>query len=264
MRTRTLGLLGAALLALALGLGTLSTALAQSAPGPCGQGWGPMQGYGPMMGGPGWGAGPGPQGWQGPMMGQPNGPGGYGPMPWRGPGQPAQVQPLASLEDARQAFQSYLDQLGNADLALEEVMEFERDYYAIVKEKSTGSGAFELLANKQTGAVFPEPGPNMMWNTKYGHMAAYGSGPGMMGGGWAPPTGAPVVTPEQAQQIAQQWLDRYQPGSTTEEPHAFPGYYTLHITRGGEITGMLSVNGYTGQVWYHAWHGAYIASMELE
>ncbi len=30
----------------------------------------------------------------------------------------------------------------------------------------------------------------------------------------------------------------------------------------GAISGMLSVNGYTGQVWYHAWHGGFIASSE--
>lgn len=29
-----------------------------------------------------------------------------------------------------------------------------------------------------------------------------------------------------------------------------------------KITGMLSVNGYTGQVWYHTWHGTFIASSE--
>jgi len=49
-------------------------------------------------------------------------------------------------------------------------MQFESNYYAIVMEQSTGLGAFELLADPQTGAVFPEMGPNMMWNTKYSPM----------------------------------------------------------------------------------------------
>jgi len=31
-----------------------------------------------------------------------------------------------------------------------------------------GIYAFELLVNKRTGQIFPEPGPNMMWNLKEG------------------------------------------------------------------------------------------------
>ena len=122
-------------------------------------------------------------------------------------------------------------------------MQFQWNYYAIVKDTSTGNGAFELLANPQTGAVFPEMGPNMMWNTQYGHMAGFG----MMGGWRAQPTGQPSVSADQATQIAQQWLDQYQPGAATETPDTFPGYYTLHITKDGTITGMLSVNSYTGR-----------------
>jgi hypothetical protein len=182
--------------------------------------------------------------------------------------------PLGSLDDAKQAFQAYIDRTGNPDLALDEVMQFQWNYYAIVKEESTGSGAFELLADPRTGAVFPEMGPNMMWNTKYSPMAAYGGGMmggmggfapgGMMSGTWGPtpPVTQPTVSADQAQQIAQKWLDEYQPGSTTEAPDAFPGYYTLHITKNGESTGMLSVNAYTGQVWFHTWHGTFVASAE--
>ncbi len=46
------------------------------------------------------------------------------------------------------------------------------------------------------------------------------------------------------------------------EPDRFYGYYTLHTLRDGEIEGMLSVNGYTGEVWYHAWHGPFIQIQE--
>jgi hypothetical protein len=99
-------------------------------------------------------------------------------------------------------------------------------------------------------------GPNMMWNTQYGHMA----GVGMMRGYSPQPGVQPTVSADQAVQVAQQWLDQNQPGSGTEAPDSFPGYYTLHITRDGAITGMLSVNAYTGQVWYHTWHGAFVAA----
>jgi hypothetical protein len=53
-------------------------------------------------------------------------------------------------------------------------MQFQWNYYAIVKDQSSGTGAFKLLADPRTGVVFPEIGPNMMWNTRYSPMATYG------------------------------------------------------------------------------------------
>jgi hypothetical protein len=47
-------------------------------------------------------------------------------------------------------------------------------------KKDTGTGAMELLINKPSGQVYPEPGPNMMWNTKYGMMFGSGGYGGMM------------------------------------------------------------------------------------
>ena len=205
------------------------------------------------------------------MMGGQN----YGPGMMGGVGPGAQqAAPVASLAAAQQVFQGYIDRTGNQDLALDEVMQFQWNFYAIVKEKSTGRGAFELLADPRTGVVFPELGPNMMWNTKYSPVASYGGGmmggmsgftpSGMMSGGSGPTaaTAQPTVTADQARQFAQQWLDQNQVGSGTETPDTFPGYYTVHITLDKTITGMLSVNAYTGQVWFHAWHGGFSASTE--
>ena len=179
-----------------------------------------------------------------------------------------------SIDQAQQAVQAALDRQGNRDLEVDEVLEFQNGFYAIVREKSTGTGAFELLVNRTTGAVVPEPGPSMMWNTRYGMtsgqaggtmgggtMGAGMMGAGMMGAGMMGAgafAGPMTVTAEQAQRAAQQWLDQNQPGSTTEAPGAFYGYYTVHLSKEGKVTGMLSVNGYTGQVWYHTWHGAFI------
>ena len=84
----------------------------------------------------------------------------------------------------------------------------------------------------------------------------------MMGSYSARPGVQPTVSPDQAQQIAQERLDQNQAGSSTEAPDSFPGYYTLHITKDGQVTGMLSVNAYTGAVWYHTWHGAFVGSTE--
>jgi hypothetical protein len=155
-----------------------------------------------------------------------------------------------TMDQAQHDLQTAVNQTGNADLRLDEILEFTGNFYAIVKEKSTGMGAFELLVDPSSGAVFPEYGPNMMWNAKYGMM-----------GGWGP--AQMTVSASQATEIAHRWLEQNQPGSTTEAPDTFYGYYTLHILKGGKITGMLSVNGASGQVWYHSWHGAFIRMREL-
>ena len=60
-----------------------------------------------------------------------------------------------------------MTQLNNPDLAVREVEEYTQNFYVQIYEKSTGIGAFELLIDKYTGSVYPEQGPNMMWNTKY-------------------------------------------------------------------------------------------------
>ncbi len=164
-----------------------------------------------------------------------------------------------SLDDAVTIAEQYLAAYGNSDLALTEVMEFSENFYAEVKEQSTGFHAFEILIDRFTGYVYPEPGPNMMWNTKYGHMG------GMMGGWRRSQSGAPSISSEQAQEVAQQWLDRYLPGtSVAKDADAFYGYFTIHVMKGDRIYGMLSVNGYTGEVWYHTWHGDFINTIELE
>lgn len=81
----------------------------------------------------------------------------------------------------------------------------------------------------------------------------------MMGGRWNQPTGAMTVTVAQARTTAQQWLDVNQPGAKlADDEMQFPGYYTMDFLKDGETAGMLSVNGYTGQVWYHTWHGNFI------
>jgi hypothetical protein len=159
-----------------------------------------------------------------------------------------------NLERAEGIAERYLDSLNDADIAIGEIMEFEYNHYVVYYEKSTGIGAFEMLIDKESGRIFPEYGPNMMWNTKYGHG-------GMMGGFPQAPSGE-AIGEEEALEIAKAFLDEVYPGSEAEDPHPFYGYYTIHTTQGGEISGMLSVNVYDGAVWYHNWHGSYVRSIE--
>jgi hypothetical protein len=166
-----------------------------------------------------------------------------------------------SLERAEIIAERYLNSIKDDDIAIGEIMEFEYNHYVVFYEKSTDIGAFEMLIDKESGRIFPEYGPNMMWNTKYGHGGMM-SGPGGMMGGFTPSSSSEVINEEKALEIAQKFLDEVYPGSEADDPHVFYGYYTIHTTREGEIFGMLSVNQYTGAVWYHSWHGAYIQSLE--
>lgn len=190
---------------------------------------------------------------------------GSGVLMGQGYGSPGQVARghVATLSDARAAVERTLEGYNNPDLKATEVMKFANNYYAEVGEKDTGFGAMELLVDKNTGQVYPEPGPNMMWNTKYGMMSG-GRGMGSMMG--SPAQGSAdnemPVSPERAREIADGYLSRVSPGTRAGEAETFYGYYTLHAERDGNITGMLSVNGYSGEVWYHSWHGTFVAMDE--
>jgi hypothetical protein len=193
-------------------------------------------------------------------------PGNWQPYPYQGGGMMGgwgsfnpQGKPI-TIDQAADSVRSYIDNYGRG-LVLTEVMEFTWNFYAEVKEKDTGIHAMELLIDKYTGQVYPETGPNMMWNTKYGMM-----GRGMMGGRYASGTltAEMPVPPEQAKTLAQRFLDGYLPGRTVGDVDIFYGYYTLHTLKNGQVEGMLSVNGYTGAVWYHTWHGPFIGMKEVE
>lgn len=132
-----------------------------------------------------------------------------------------------------------------------EVMEFSNNFYAVIREKDTGRSAFEILLDPYSGAITAEPGPNMMWNAKYGHM-----------GGWA--GGDNTLTLEQARDLAQKALDANVPGGTVhQDAQAFYGYYTFDYNVNSQTAGMLSVNGMSGQVWLHTWHGQFVAEKEI-
>lgn len=184
---------------------------------------------------------------------------------------PEGVEPL-TLDEAAEAVQEYIETIGDSDLVIGEVMVFDNHAYAQIVEESTGIGAMEVLVDPATLNVYPEMGPNMMWNLKYGGMGGQ-SGFGMMSGvgdqayrGFGEMMGNPVdlpestddmtVSSEEAVELAQRYLDSSLPGMGADEhADAFYGYYTIHIQQAGETVGMLSVNGFTGEVFVHTWHG---------
>jgi hypothetical protein len=190
-----------------------------------------------------------------------------------------EVYPLEVLtEEVEQYIAIYDTELAISDIFVYENSEY---YYSII-EKDTGKGAMELLVNPYTKAIYPEYGPNMMWNLKYG-MHQYGGymGYGMMGRGF---TGRGVMgyyydgyddfysydftdendlTYEEAYNEALEYLAIYNPElSVADDYHEFYGYYTFHVNKSDETVGMLSVNGYTGTVWIHDWHGELVEIVE--
>ncbi len=243
-----------------------------------GNGWSMLNrgsGVGPgmMNGFSGRGSGPGPG-----MMGGGASGGSYGPGMMNGYGYNNSAATPLTIDQAFQSATTYLDVLNNPDLKIAEVMVFDNNAYVRVVEQSTGIGAFELLVNPSTLAVTPEPGPNMMWNLKYGGMnrtTMMSGGYGMMNGDYGtlgnsnssstPPAVSSTmpVTAAQALQAGQQYLNTALPGTqTATDADPFYGYYTIDILRDGNIVGMLSVNGYSSQVFLHTWHGTYITTQD--
>jgi hypothetical protein len=205
------------------------------------------------------------------MMG---GVGGYGSGGMMGGNAYSNAAPL-TIDQMKSAAETYIKNSGLDGLEVGEIMIFDNNAYAIVMEKSTGMGAFELLADSGTQVAYPEYGPNMMWNLKYGGM----SRGGMMGGrgGWmmgswnignATPANVSAdmpVTQEQAISFAQAYLDQYIPGATAaDDPTKFYGYYTMDFEQNGKVAGMLSVNGYNGQVFLHTWHGTFVEESSMK
>ncbi|PKQ23311.1 MAG: hypothetical protein CVT65_08925 [Actinobacteria bacterium HGW-Actinobacteria-5] len=123
-------------------------------------------------------------------------------------------------------------------LSTGEVMQFSQNFYVELKD-SAGNPTTEVLVDPGDGSVSTEYGPAMMWNT--GSRDA-------------------TVSPDQAQTIADDWLRANQPGqSAVADVKAFPGYYSIDTETNGNTVGMVSVNALTGAVWYHTWHGTFIA-----
>ena len=158
-----------------------------------------------------------------------------------------------SFKEVKERIESYLEKNNLEGLKIVEIMEFSNNFYIEISEKDSDMGAMELLLDKSTGNIFPEYGPNMMWNKKYGMHV--GTGKADM-----------AIGEEEAIQLAEKYLDSRSTGELVgEEASRYYGYYTIHtVAKDGDILGMLSINGDTGKVWYHSWHGTFIGMEEYE
>lgn len=138
--------------------------------------------------------------------------------------------------DVHEIVEGYASSRG---LGVYSIEEYSNNYYAILVD-ADGRPVLEVLVFSN-GVVHPEP-QSMMWNTRYGHQQT---------------TGARGLSLEEARRVAEDWLRSNYPGSSIVEEYEFPGYYTFHFKTEEHGMQMLSVNQYTGDVVFHAWHGSY-------
>ena len=141
-----------------------------------------------------------------------------------------------------------LSQQYGSRVEVEDFMIFSGNYYAVLKDLNSSENIAEVLVDRYSGSAYAEPGPNMMWNTRYGAGRAKAEGVDYDMAG--------------AEKLAGDFLTGYLPGAKILESKAMPGYYTFDFGR-QEIEGMLSVNAYNGQIWVHTWHGPYLGEMNV-
>ncbi len=153
-------------------------------------------------------------------------------------------RPIAQNE-AIKNMESFARQYGS-NVEVEDFMVFSSNYYAVVKDTESDQDIAEIIVDRYSGSIYPEPGPNMMWNTR--------SGAGRTR------TEGTEYNLAQAENLTKDFLGGYLPEAQIMESKEMPGYYTFDFGR-HDIEGMLSVNAYSGQVWVHTWHGPYLGGM---
>jgi hypothetical protein len=134
----------------------------------------------------------------------------------------SEVPRALSHNQAKDIANRYLAALNNPELKIDEFEEYSANFYVSLIEKRTNRGAIEIIIDRYYGSY----------------------------------------QLEQAMKIAQDFLDAAYPGTEADEIVAYYGYYTIMTKLKGKHYGMLSVNGYSGDVWYHTWHGMFISEVE--
>ncbi|HSE42429.1 MAG TPA: hypothetical protein VLH08_16810 [Acidobacteriota bacterium] len=170
---------------------------------------------------------------------------------------------MLQMGDAMNIASDYMKRIEYRNLAIDEIEEWDFNYYVVVKEAAPSKyNAFELTIDKWTGMVWPEPGPNMVWNWKY----CWNTG---MMGGQCGNSSAVKISPADAEKAANLFLKqrfgRSRVLTVLPQSKLFYGYYSFDVKdmKTGAKFGMLSIHSSTGQVWYHTWHGRFIGGKEF-
>ncbi|TDX35502.1 hypothetical protein C7954_1589 [Halanaerobium congolense] len=126
-------------------------------------------------------------------------------------------------------------------------------YYLVVREENKKEAAFALMFDPVRRVVYPEYGPNMMWNRNYG-MAF------MMG--WNDRTNRSQIDREQALENARDFASS-NGLRVKDNGYQFSGYYSFYVENNNQPVGLVSVNAYSGEVWAHNWNGNLIEIIEV-
>jgi hypothetical protein len=147
------------------------------------------------------------------------------------------LNPIETPDEARAAVQAFING-SNSSVQISQLWEYGTVYKAELSD-TKGAMAFDLIADKLTGAVMPEMGMSMMLNASYGK------------GLYKTPTFRKTLTLTQAQAIgfAQAFINNNSLGYTLGTPEIYPGYYKFHTTHAGALGMDIMVNGYNGGVW---------------
>jgi len=231
MKTRTLVI---AIMVLMFATGSAFAQMGGPMPGPM-PGPGPNPGPGPGTGHMGGGMGYGMAGAGGMVQGMMANTLSYGYLDV--------LNPIDTPDEARAAVQAFIN-ASNSGLQISELWEYGTMYKAELMD-TKGVMAFDLIADKFTGAVMPEMGMSMMLNASYGK--------GMYK---TPAFGKNLtVTPAQATANAQAFMTNNSLGYTLGTPETYPGYYKFHTTDKSGPGMDIMVNGYNGEVWMNSLFG---------
>jgi len=171
------------------------------------------------------------------------------------------TQTASTMDEALGTAQKFLVAVNNPDLVIDKIIEFEKHFYVIYDERSTGRGAFAIIISKPgaeplplgpNGLYRPGEGPNSMWDTRYG-LAAFR------------PTGYGIENYDvsAAMEQAFKYLNENIPGAEIGDVHPFYGYVTLEILKDGKVYGIISVQSFTGTVLFHDGLGSYIQTRNI-
>jgi hypothetical protein len=162
------------------------------------------------------------------------------------------LTPIKTSQDAITAIQNFITS-AKSNLQISEVWEYQTVYKAELSD-SKGQKAFDLLADKLTGAVLPEMGFSMMMNASWGKKLQL-----------TPVFGRKLLlTADEATAAAQAFVSKNATviNYNLAAPETYPGYYKIHTTDTLGKPGMdIMVNGYNGGIWMNTQLGAPISQV---
>ena len=158
------------------------------------------------------------------------------------------LNPIINPEEARAAIQSFID-VSSSSLEISELWEYGTAYKAELSDVN-GAMAFDVIADKLTGAVEPEMGLSMMMNASYGKSIYK---PLKLGKKL-------TVSAEQATAIAQKFMDDSGLGYNLGTSENYPGYFKFHTADSSGFGLEIMVSGYNGAIWMNSLLGRPLAN----